>query len=323
MSIKSRKISSSFLIGLFVIAGTIIFVGFMIWMGATQFLKEQNYYVTYFEGSVEGLEPGSAVKFLGVPCGRVSKIQVRENTRLIEVIMNIEDKIAITDDFRVKAELAGIAGGKFLQLYTPTDSSMLSMHPAIDFVPEYTYIKSAPSGIDEITIALREVMDNLMRLKVTEISNSTLGFLESSTRFFNDPNLQKIVIDLASSSQRLSNILTKADTAKIISNIAASSAKLNETADELKAFAFNLSTELNNMQLPAVVNKMYAKYDTTMINTNKSISLITYRMESILFGLNETFEELRNTNRALQRSLRAVSDNPSQIFLSDPPPPEK
>lgn len=320
---KQKKLNSSFLIGLFVVAGTLILIGFIVWMGATQFLKEQVYYVTYFEGSVEGLEPGSAVKYLGVPCGRVKEIQVAPDGKLVEVVMNIDDKVQISDRLRIKAEMAGLAGGKFLQLFEPTDQAMSDLHPGLSFEPPYPLIKSAPSGIEEITIAMRDVMNNLMKLKVHEISEGTVGFLDATTKFFNDEDLHKIVEELAMSSERLSNILTRADTSKIISNVAQTGYKLNETAENLKIFANNLNQELTAMQLPSVVERMYAKYDTTMSNTNKAVSLLTFRIESVLYGLNETFEELRRTNRQLQKSLRAVNDNPSQIFLSEPPPAEK
>ncbi len=323
MAIRSRKINSSFLIGLFVVTGTIILVGFLIWMGATQFLKEQTFYVTYFDGSIEGLEPGSAVKYLGVPCGRVQRVQVAPDGRLVEVIMNIDEKITISDSLRVKAEMAGIAGGKFLQLFIPSDPQMFDMHPKINFNPPYTLIKSAPSGIEEITLAARDVMNNIMKLQFAEISKGTINFLDATTKFFTSPELNKIVEELAQSSERLNAVLAQADTSNIITNLSYSSYELNETVNELKHFSTMLNTELEKMQLPYYVSRIYEKYDSTMVNTNRSISTITYRMQTILFGLNETFEELRQTNRALQRSLRAITDNPSQIFLSEPPPPEK
>jgi phospholipid/cholesterol/gamma-HCH transport system substrate-binding protein len=75
MSAKN-KISNSFLIGIFVLLGGSLLVGFLLWMGATQFLKDYNYYVTYFEESVDGLGNGSSVKYLGVSCGFVDEINI-------------------------------------------------------------------------------------------------------------------------------------------------------------------------------------------------------------------------------------------------------
>ncbi len=323
MSNRSKKISSSFLIGLFVMAGTIILIGFMIWMGATQFLKEQVYYVTYFDNSIEGLEPGSAVKYLGVPCGRVQKLQVAEDGRLVEVVINIDDNVQITGAYRIKAEMAGLAGGKFLQLFVPLDSTVMIDHPDLTFTPPYKLIQSAPSGMDEITVAMRNVIDNLNKFKVGDVSDETLNFLRASNKFLNNPELYKIVGNLASTSEKFSSLAQKADNSPFIANLTESSERLNNTTQQLQLFSDNLNKSLFEMQLPQVVNKMYMKYDTTMINTNKSISTITYRMESLLFGLTETFDEIKKTNRDLQKSLRVISDNPSQIFLSEPPPKEK
>jgi len=323
MSIKSRKISSSFLIGLFVLVGGIILVGFLIWMGATQFLKEQKFYVTYFDGSVEGLEPGSAVKYLGVPCGRVRKVQVAEDGRLVEVIIYVDDKIAINDSMRIKAELAGIAGGKFLQIFIPIDTTMASMHPKLNFDAPYPVIFSAPSGIEEMTIALREVMDNMMKFRVQEISDATINFLNATTTFFDDKELHSLINNLAASSTNLNSILSKANESPILENLTQTSESMLNASIELKGFADNLNQELKDMNFKELSSNIYTDYKKLIENTNKSVSNVSFRLETVIFGLNETFDELRTTNRAMQRSLRAVSDNPSQIFLSEPPPKEK
>ena len=116
---RTRKITSAFFIGLFVISGTLIAIGAVIWLGASRFFEERNIYVTYFDGSIEGLESGSAVKYLGVEVGNVSKIGVAPDGKLIEVLFQIDKKIGVTDNLRVKLEIIGISGRKFLQLHFP------------------------------------------------------------------------------------------------------------------------------------------------------------------------------------------------------------
>lgn len=319
----AKKYGNPFLIGLFAITGAVILIGVIIWLGANQFLKEQTYYVTYFDSSVEGLEPGSAVKYLGVPCGRVSKIRVAPDGKLVEVIMQIEPNLHIYDSLRVKAEMAGIAGGKFLQLFVPSDPTISNMFPKTDFETPYPIIKAAPSGIEEITLAMRDVMNNLNRLNVQKISDGTIGFLGSTANFFNDPDLARIINELAGASARLNNVLGKADTSQIITQLSQTSFTLANTAKELESFSKSLNEQVTQMNLPEYMAKAYSSYDSTMANTNKSIGIITYRMENVLFGLNETFEEIRYTNKALQKSLRAFTDNPSQVLFTEPPPPEK
>ena len=68
-------------VGIFVIAATLIGVGTAIWLGASRFFENTSLMVTYFSESVQGLEPGSAVKYRGVPAGRVRAHRHRAGRR--------------------------------------------------------------------------------------------------------------------------------------------------------------------------------------------------------------------------------------------------
>ncbi|MFP4370505.1 MAG: MlaD family protein [Candidatus Kapaibacterium sp.] len=318
-----KKVSSPFLIGLFVITGVIIMVSLLIWFGATKFMEEQTFYVTYFDGSVEGLQKGTPVKYLGVPSGSIQGIEIAPDGKLIEVIMQIDKNIIINDSLRVKAELAGIAGGKFLQLFYPIDEDLANMYPKLSFKPPYPVVRSAPSGIEEITIAAREVMNNLMELEVKDISKETVGMLSASRKFFESDSLYSILHNLKNSGKRLNNILTQADTSNIIDNLAYSGDRVRIASDNLVMLTDTLNRQIENMQLDRLASKVYNEYDTTMAHTNRVIGVVGYRMENLIFSLTETFEEIRETNKELQRSLRAISDNPTQVFFSEPPKKKK
>lgn len=68
------------LIGLFVIGGLVIaFLGIFLIGGGTMLLKRRHYFVMYFQGSLNGLNIGSAVKFRGVIIGNVTNIMVEVN----------------------------------------------------------------------------------------------------------------------------------------------------------------------------------------------------------------------------------------------------
>ena len=251
-SIPTRRINSPFLIGLFVTISFVALIGVVLWLGSSELLKKRNLYCAYFKGSVEGLEPGSAVKYLGVPVGAVNKIRVAEDGKLIEVIMQIEKNININDSIRVKSEMAGIAGGKFLQLYYPIDETMLKSHPDLSFKPPYKLIMSSPSGIDEIELAAREVLSRFSDLNVEEISDGTIKFLDASTKFFNNKRLYQIVSELEQSSERLNRILAKADESNIINNVSGASIRLFQTADSLKIFATKLNRYALSWQAPVL-----------------------------------------------------------------------
>lgn len=321
--VKSRRISSSFLIGLFILSGTVLLIIVIIWLGATQFTREMNYYVTYVDGSVEGLETGSPVKYQGVPVGSVSKINVAPDGRLIEIVFQMKKDVKYNDSLRVKSELTGIAGGKFLQLYYPSNPEILQIFPKLNFQPAYTYIKSSPSGLEEIEIAAREVVDNLRRFKFYEISNKTIDFLNATTDFFRNPELSDIIANIEESSRKLSGIIDRADTTKILDYLANTGAKLYQTSQDLKEFSEKLNEQLVNMQLDKYVQMAYSRYDTTMMKTQDVIQMIGYRTENVVYSLSETLRQIDLTSRELRRTLNAINDDPSNVFLSNPPPEEK
>ena len=86
--------ASKLQVGVFVIDATVIGVAGAIWLGASRFLENTSLLVTYFSESVQGLEPGAAVKYRGVPAGRVEKIDIAPDGDLIEVLMSIDVEFA-------------------------------------------------------------------------------------------------------------------------------------------------------------------------------------------------------------------------------------
>ncbi len=323
MAKVKHKITSAFLIGVFVIVGLAILVGTIIWLGASKFFEENQYYVTYFDGSIEGLEKGSSVKYLGVPVGSVTQVSVAPDGRLVEVEMQIGEKIKIDSNLRVKAEFAGIAGGKFLQLSYPTNPDILKMYPRIDFETPHTLIKSSPSGIEEIEIAMREVMNNLRLIETGKISNKTIRFLNGASSFFENDELYAIIENLSESTVKFNSILEKADTSKVISNVEQTSEKLLETSRDLELFADTLGKQFNQLELNKKFDRAFAQYDTTVIGTRRVIKALGYRTEEILFTLNETLRDLQATSKQLRKSLKAYTENPSQMLFSEPPPEEE
>jgi phospholipid/cholesterol/gamma-HCH transport system substrate-binding protein len=320
MAIKSRRISSTFLIGIFVFVGVFAIIGILIWLGATQFLQQKTFYTTYFVGSVEGLDKGSPVKYLGVSVGSVSSISVAPDGRLIEVVMQITKKISLNDSLRVKSELSGLTGAKFLQLHFPTDPRIAAMNPPISFKPPYPIIKSAPSGIDEIEIAMRDVINNLRMIDMSKISSETVKFLDASINFFENRDLMATITNLKESSAKLESFIERADTSKILDYIANTSSKLYQTSSELKLFTEKLNEEIDNLHLDKYIQNAFARYDTTMASTKRIVEMLGYRTENTIFGLDEVIQEIKETNKRLQKSMRALSDHPTQVFFSEPPP---
>ena len=81
-----------FEVGIFVIIATAIGIGAVVWLGASRFFQETQHFVTYFSESVQGLDPGSSVKYRGVPAGRVDTISIaRPGRNLTGFFLDLPD----------------------------------------------------------------------------------------------------------------------------------------------------------------------------------------------------------------------------------------
>jgi len=325
-TIPTRRKSNPFLIGLFVLIGLSILATAVIWLGVSSFFTDYTKYVTYFDGSVEGLEPGSPVKYQGVPIGNVKTIGLAPDGKLIEVVFEIESKTDINDRIRVKAEIAGIAGGKFLQLFYPESEKASSLYPQINFKPPYPIILSTESGIEKIEIALTDIVNNIRAVDLEGMSVEATSLLRSVSSFFNDPKMQAILRNFEKSSYTANEILGQIENARYLENINLATDNAVQTTRMLEEAMAELRNEVDSLQrvnIPYKIETVFARYDTLSRTAGNLINTLGYRVDNTMFSVGEAVEQFKSTNKQLQKTLRKISDNPSQSILVEPAPPEK
>ena len=154
-----------FQVGVFVIVVTTIAIGTAIWLGASRFFEETKHFVTYFSESVQGLDPGAAVKYRGVPAGRIQDIRIAPDGDLIEVLMDVDVDVAkvLKGDptLRARLELSGITGLRYVEIERRSGDA-LNQAPTLTFKPPYEVIPSARSSFKAIQSALGDVYDKVM-----------------------------------------------------------------------------------------------------------------------------------------------------------------
>ena len=315
------KLTTSFFIGLFVLLGLVAIVGAIIWLGSSQFLQERKMYVTYIDGSVQGLEQGSAVKYQGLPVGNISKIDIAPDGKMIEIVMSIDPKIEITPNKRVSPEMSGIAGGKYMLLFeaNPNDSLLLNYHPELPFKTKYPVIPSAPSTIDEFTLAARDIIAQIQDIQFGEISRQIIMTLHSTNVLLTNPDIKLGMQNLRKSSESIASFMAQLDTTKAIENVIQTTYSINKSSVDLNRTILDLEQKINELQIAQFMDKIYNDYDTTLNVVNSSVRKMSTRSDMFFFNLNSLLEDLKKTNTELQNTLRAFSDDPSTILLSNPP----
>ncbi len=324
--IPTRRKTNPFLIGLFVLIGFVVLATAVIWLGVSSLFTDYTKYVTYFDGSVEGLDPGSPVKYQGVPIGNVKTIGLAPDGKLIEVVFEIESKTDINERIRVKAEIAGIAGGKFLQLFYPESEKAAALYPRINFPPPYPVILSTASGIEKIEIALTDIVNNIRAVDLEGMSTEATGVLRSVSSFFSDPKMQAILRNFEKSSYTANEILGQIQDARYLENINLATDHAAQTALMLQETMAELRAEVDSLKrvnIPYKVDRAFARYDTLAQTAGTLINTLGYRVDNTMFSVGEAVEQFKSTNKQLQKTLRKISDNPSQSILVEPAPPEE
>ncbi len=88
-----KKTNKKARIGGFILGAVIFLTICLITLGGRDIFSEQESYVLYFDGSVNGLSLGAAVVFRGVPLGKVTQIQLVANPRSEEVTIPVHISI--------------------------------------------------------------------------------------------------------------------------------------------------------------------------------------------------------------------------------------
>lgn len=307
MASEARK----FKVGLFVIGAIGIGVGAAIWLGASRYFADEVTMVTYFSESVQGLDPGSDVKFRGVPAGRVEAIGIAPDRQLIEVTMSIKSDVADVmrgdDTLRAQLELAGITGLRYVEVDHHSGDA-LRKSPPLDFTPPYELIPSTPSSFAAIEEALEEIYDNVMAVDFGGISDDIRTTLQAADQVLRDDRLQRILTSLADLSESASRVTQNVERITEGVDLEPTLAELRRIATEARVFLNQLSEEEVGKHLRGTLDEF---------------SGVARSTQQLLFTLQGAIDRLDRSLGNLETLTDDVSRQPSRLIFSDPPPPRR
>lgn len=275
-------------LGAFVLAGLVLALAALVWLGATDWNRTTRRLVTYFDESVQGLEVGSAIKFRGVTVGTVSEISVASDLRHVRVVSLVYQDVlrrlglaegstdlqqAAMGDSALRVQLAssGVTGVKFLSIdfFDPRrfPAKPLSFDPGPDYIP------SAPSTLKSIEEAAVEVGVQLPALVMR--ASETLVRLANSVE-----NLERTLQPLFAEGGAVARVLNQYE----------------RTGAQIERSAAALETELKAAQLST----------TTAAVRNASGAVVGFASD-----MSVTADDARESMAVLQStldSIRALSE---------------
>jgi len=294
-------------VGIFVIAAACIAVAAAIWLGASRYLADETRTVTYFSESVQGLDPGAAVKYRGVPAGRVERIGIAPDGDLIEVVMSVDRKFAdrmLKDPtLRAQLQLSGITGLRYVEI---DRTSGEAQPPQLSFEPEYPLIPSSPSQFKAVQEALQDIYGRVMSVDLAGISADTRETLQAAGKILRDERLPQIIGNMAeiTDSARKATANVEQMTAGV--RLAPVVTELHQTTAQAKDLLGELRTGDTGRELRS---------------TLREVDGLARTMQSFVLDLQSMVDRLNRASDNLEQLTDVLRQQPSRLLFSSPPPP--
>jgi paraquat-inducible protein B len=336
-----------FRVGALVLVGAAVAIGFVLFLTSGTLRGEQTIFETYVRESIAGLDVGAAVRFRGVPVGRVTELGLvsvvygatargPEDTtaRLVLVRFAVDPerygrtdvKQAVAAGLRVRVASAGVTGLAYLEVDFVRDPA--STPPiAVPWTPRYEVIPSVPSTITQVTSAAERVMTQLAGLDLKALVDAATELVTGlRDQVGGQGDLAVTLREAAATMTALRSAIEGADFATTVREVreaanrigaAGQSAEALLSGPEITGAATSIGQAAADLRtaiarLPAVIASLELALRTVRGTTGDAQA----DLGPLLRDLRATAASLRDTAEALRRS-------PSQSLFGAPPPPPR
>jgi len=317
--------TSKFMIGLFVTIGILIGMVAVVWLGASKYFEKGKTYVTYFDESVQGLQLDSDVKYRGVEAGRVERIRVAPDNRLVEVVMKINLRGKLEREYVTQLRAAGITGIVFVEL-DRKEPDKPDLSPKITFASEYPIISSQPSDVKQLLSGIENVIQSLNKIDTQGISDqikSTLKVLESVVASVNNVvgsvekavgtgKLEEAIMEVKNTLLKVQNFVS--DVQKELQAM-----NLEKTGTNLENATARLDKIMNSGEIEAAL----VEVKDAAKKMNQLVEGLDKRSLAITNNIRGTSENLKRASESLEILIDRVYASPSDLLFGEPPPPRR
>ncbi|MGH1421247.1 MAG: MlaD family protein [Hyphomonas sp.] len=306
------------LIGAFVVLATVAVLGFVLWLGNSQFRQDFKAYDVVFEGPVS-LEEGSSVRYIGIKVGEVSWVRIdRADTSKVRARIRIDRETPVRDDSMASIQLAGITGTTFVQISAGTGEALEAR--AGQPVP---VIRSERTQLDELFAGGTQVLGKanltverlnaLLTDENIEAFSNTIGNLDAITTSMAAPG--GLVEQASGTLKDVSNASIRFDAAS------ASLQKFGDTADvNIKGVSDQVGLLIGDMRVVTESANVSIQESTRAVSA--AADAIEGPATDALRDARLASQDLRMLINRLDRLARDVEQDPQSLIVGDPIPYE-
>ena len=325
---------TKFALGLFVICGIGMVFLAVIWLGMSRYFKKGQFYATYFNESVQGLDVDSPVKYRGVSVGRVERIVVAPDANLIQVVLKIESDQKLDNHIFAQLKSVGITGSMFVELDRKKNGAP-DLSPPLNFPSEYPIVASKPSNISKMLHSIDDALNQIRAMDLEKISEKIQLTLHSIEQFTTHANVKDISEKIEKSIDRASQILDDKRWDSIMASADEAGQSLNDIMDKTSNSMNHVENTILRMEGITVEKEQSIKtaiedFRLSMENANtllKKGNFLTDKTDDSISLLRGQFsiiaQNLEKASENLNRLIEIVADHPSQFIFGEPPAPRK
>jgi phospholipid/cholesterol/gamma-HCH transport system substrate-binding protein len=290
-------------VGAFVLVITLIGALFVYWYSDTREHRHFNRYEVYFDGTVSGLERGSAVRYLGVGVGRVvdMRIDPRDSSRVM-VIVDIDATTPVSDQTVAELSLQGVTGLLYIDLLRHKPG-----RPEQALVPSYKYpvIRAGPSRLQALLQSL------------PDLATAAADLVERADRLLSDNNLSAFSSALANIDKASVGLPdTLHDLNGLLGELRTATAQIGVSAKDLGGVIDTAGPDIE-----ATMQRLHSVSDNLARATNLVDKIIADNRQDIRSFTRDSLPELERflrEGRAAAQEIRALStslrENPSELL---------
>lgn len=330
-------------LGVFIVLGVLLIVGLVMALGGGGLFRDTLIIETYFNGSVQGLDVGSKVKYRGVLIGEVTKLGFTANryqdelppiqrkpyvyveARLDLDQSGFDEDIHLIQDLidkglRVRMSAQGITGIYFLEFdyFEPERVPLLP----IDWQPEHVYIPSGPSTVTQIIERAEEFLGAFKNINLAQTSENLNALLVKLNAKADALDLEAIggdaratLADLRAASAQVKQALGDKQLERAVTDAAAASARMRKlledpALDSVPADAGAAAKRLREIAESSELEQAIGRLDSILSKIDGALGQDDRDLAVIVDNLRRTSENLRDFSESAKRYPGALFAQP-------------
>jgi phospholipid/cholesterol/gamma-HCH transport system substrate-binding protein/paraquat-inducible protein B len=342
---------SYFKVGVFVIAASVIAVLGVILLGVGSVFEKSTLVETYIDESVQGLDVGSAVKFRGVPIGKVEKITLtsaeyatRKRYVLVRVGITpamLESPLADADQggFKLEVErglrLRLAAQGLTGVAYIEADYADPQRNPPleIDWQPSYPYVPSTRSRITQLGESVEKILRSLENVDIGRLVDGMEKSLGIITKVVENTKFDQLsgeavalLSELRATNREVKNLVGGSDIKSTLGDAAAAAKGAREIIGSAEKPMKQLLADLP--QVSENLTRLIKRLDAMsgdLPETSAQLRQTLRRLNRILAGQQQEIQTTIENIRSITENVKELTEDskrfPSQAIFGAPPPP--